>query len=144
MKKLKYIGITVLVLGAIIAILINNKSNVQAKSKNQVIDAYPVTVVTANVQKINENISAVGITAANNDVNVMSETQGRVTAVYAKVGDFKPAGSVLFQIDDELKRASYTLAEANYQKTKKDLERYELLIKQKAATDNQLDRKSVV
>lgn len=139
MKKLKYIGLTVLVLGAIIAVLINNKSKVQAKAKNQVIDAYPVTVVTANYQKINESISAVGVTAANNDVNIMSETQGRVTAVYAKVGDFKPAGSVLFQVDDELKRASYTLAEANYQKTKKDLERYELLIKQKAATDNQFE-----
>lgn len=139
MKRLKYIGLAILVLGVIITTLLYNKSKVQAKSKNQVLDTYAVSVVTVGNQKISENISVVGVTAANNDVNVISETQGRVTAVYAKVGDYKPAGSVLFQVDDELKKASFTLAEANYQKTKKDLERYELLFKQKSATDAQLE-----
>ena len=130
---------TVLVLGAVIAMLLYNKSKVQAKTKAEVINSYPVTVVTVAPQKITENLSSVGVTAAYNDVNVISETQGRVTAVYAKVGDYKPAGAVLFQVDDELKKASYTLAEANYQKAKKDLERYEMLAKTKSATDAQLE-----
>lgn len=139
MKRLKYIGITLVVFAAIITILLYNKSKVQAKSRNQVIDSYSVSVTTVGMQKIEENISAVGVTAANNDVNIMSETQGRVTAVFAKIGDFRTAGSVLFQVDDEVKKASYNLAEANYQKAKKDLDRYELLYKQKSATDAQLD-----
>ena len=139
MKRLKYIGITLVVFAAIITILLYNKSKVQAKSRNQVIDSYSVSVTTVGMQKIEENISAVGVTAANNDVNIMSETQGRVTAVYAKIGDYRSAGSVLFQVDDEVKKASYNLAEANYQKAKKDLDRYELLYKQKSTTDAQLD-----
>lgn len=139
MKRLKYIGITIVVLGAIITMLLYNKSKVQAKTKTDIQSSYPVTVATVAPQKITENLSAVGVTAANNDVNIISETQGRVTAVYAKVGDYKPAGSVLFQVDDELKRANLTLAEANYQKAKKDLERFEMLYKTKSATDAQVE-----
>lgn len=139
MKRLKYIGISVLVVGAIISLLLYNKSKVQAKTKTDVIDSYTVSVATVAMQKITENLSSVGVTAANNDVNVISETQGRVTAVYAKVGDYKTAGSVLFQVDDELKKASYTLAEANYQKAKKDLERFEQLYKTKTTTDAQVE-----
>jgi RND family efflux transporter MFP subunit len=139
MKRLKYIGMAIVVLGAIVAMLLYNKAKVQAKTKPDVIDSYSVSVTTVAIQKISENISSVGVTAAYNDVNVISETQGRVTAVYAKVGDYKPAGSVLFQVDDEVKKANFNLAEANYQKTKKDLERYEMLVKQKSATDAQYE-----
>jgi len=139
MKKLKYIGITLLIIGAAATVLLYNKAKVQAKSKVDVIDSYAVSVVSAGIQKVDDNVSSVGVIAANNDVNIMSETQGRVTAVYAKVGDYKKAGSVLFQIDDEVKKANFAMAEANYQKTKKDLERYELLYKQKSATDAQYE-----
>jgi len=54
----------------------------------------------------------------------MSETSGKVTGVLVNVGDYKKAGSVLFQVDDELRKAAYMSAEANYIKAKKDLERF--------------------
>ncbi|NWF90332.1 MAG: efflux RND transporter periplasmic adaptor subunit, partial [Ignavibacteriaceae bacterium] len=85
-------------------------------------------------------LSLVGNIIANNDVNVNTETAGKVTAVYAKVGDYKTAGSVLFQVDDELKKAAFLSAEANYEKAKKDYERFQNLYQQKSASDVQLDQ----
>jgi RND family efflux transporter MFP subunit len=81
----------------------------------------------------------VGTIVANNDVNVVSETQGRVTGVRAKVGDYVKAGTVLVQVDDELKQAALTAAEVNYEKTKKDYERYQTLSKKNTITASQLD-----
>ena len=69
---------------------------------------------------------------AHNDVAVMSEAQGRVIGVYAKVGDYKSQGSLLIQLDGELKLATFKTAEANYEKVKKDYERFEALYKEKS------------
>ena len=70
---------------------------------------------------------------------VISETIGKVTAVKADVGDHVNAGSVLVVVDDELKLAGFKAAEVNYEKAKKDLERYEALNKSKAVTDNEIE-----
>lgn len=140
MKQLKYIGITLLVAAGIIAVLLHNKAAIQAKTNAEVKDAYYVSTAKAAVQKISENISFVGTVAANGDVNIVSETQGKVTGLFFKVGEFKKAGSVLVQIDDELKRASYQTAEANYQKAKKDYDRYKALLDQKSVTETQFDQ----
>jgi RND family efflux transporter MFP subunit len=140
MKQLKYIGITLLVAAGIIAILLHNKAAIQAKTNAEVKDAYYVSTAKAINQKISENISFVGTVAANGDVNIVSETQGKVTGLFFKVGEFKKAGSVLVQIDDELKRASYQTAEANYQKAKKDYDRYKALLDQKSVTETQFDQ----
>ena len=99
-----------------------------------------VSVDHAVKKTLSKTLSIVGIINANNDVNVISETQGKVTQVFAKVGDYKPAGSVLVQVDDELKKAALMSAEANYEKAKKDYERFQDLFKQKSATDAQLDQ----
>ena len=140
MQKVKYILITVVVFAGIIAILMHNKSAIQAKTNIDLKDAYYVSVAKATTQKINENISFVGTVAANYDVNIVSETSGKVTGLYFKVGEYKSAGSVLVQIDDELKRANFQTAEANYLKAKKDFERYKSLFEQKSVTDAQLDQ----
>jgi RND family efflux transporter MFP subunit len=82
----------------------------------------------------------VGNITANNDVNIISETAVKITAVFTKVGDYKQAGSVLFQVDDELKKAAFMSAEANFEKAKKDYERFLTLYQQKSVTDSQLDQ----
>jgi len=127
MKKRRVIVASVVFLAAIVAILLYNRSRIQAKSRSEVITSVPVSVVKATRQQLSENVSLVGTITANNDVAIVSETVGRVVGVFAKVGDDKPAGSVLIQIDDELKSAAFATAEANYQRAKKDLERYQSL-----------------
>lgn len=140
MKKWKLTTGAVVVIAVIIALLFYNKHRMAKATPKGIQDVYYVSVEQAAKKSLSETLSIVGVINANNDVNIISETQGKVTQVYVKVGDFKPAGSVLFQVDDELKKAALMSAEANYEKAKKDYERFNDLYKQKSATDAQLDQ----
>jgi RND family efflux transporter MFP subunit len=139
MKKLRIIIFAVIVLATIIGILLFNRSRHAVEVGTPMLKDVPVTVATVTRQKVQEVLSLVGTITANNDVNVVSETQGRVTAVRAKVGDFVRAGTVLVQVDDELKQAALTAAEVNYEKAKRDYERYQALLKKNTITVAQLD-----
>jgi RND family efflux transporter MFP subunit len=137
MKKVKVVVIGVLVFGLVVSILLNNRARISAKSKDDTLSALPVTVVPAVRQKLADSLSLVGTITGNNDVAVVAETQGRVTAVLAQVGDFKAAASPLLQLDDELKRAEFEKAQVNYDRAKRDMERFKALREQNAATDLQ-------
>jgi membrane fusion protein (multidrug efflux system) len=139
MKRMKWIGIVLLVVAAIIFILLRNKNLNEARIA-QKIDVVPtVTVVRAHRGQIDENLALVGNAVANRDVMVIAETIGRVTAVHADVGDRVPAGTILVQVDDELKLAAFRTAEVNFEKAKKDLQRYEALYKTRTVTDNEIE-----
>ncbi len=135
MRRVKAIGIGVLVLGTIVTILLYNKTQMQAKSKTTVITSYPVSVANVTKSQLSETLSLVGTIAANSDVAIVSETQGRVVAINANVGDFKSSGAMLVQIDDELKKAEFIKAEVNYERAKKDAERFKSLREERAATE---------
>jgi RND family efflux transporter MFP subunit len=140
MKKWKLTAGAVFVLAVIVALLFYNKHRMAKATPKGIQDVYYVSVENAAKKELSESLSLVGVITANNDVNVISETQGKVTAVFAQVGDYKTAGSVLVQVDDELKKAALMSAEANYEKAKKDYERFQELYKQKSASDSQLDQ----
>ncbi len=137
MKKLKYFIISFLIVGGVIAILFSNRAKLQAKSKNEKIESYPVSVASVENKSVDRNLQLVGTIEASNDVAIISEAQGKVVGVFAKVGDYKSKGSTLIQLDNELKLAAFKTAEVNYEKAKKDFERYEALYNQKAVTDAQ-------
>ncbi|MBK7981474.1 MAG: efflux RND transporter periplasmic adaptor subunit [Ignavibacteriae bacterium] len=139
MKKSKYIIIAVVMFVAVILLLFYNKKKIQAQSKIEYREKFYVSVAKAESKIPTENISLVGTITANNDVNIISETSGRVTQVLANVGDYKQAGSVIVQVDDELKKAAYSSALANYEKSKKDFERMQSLLESKSASDVQFD-----
>ncbi len=136
-SKLKIIVIGVVVLGGVVLVLLNNRMHLTAKAKTDEFSSPPVSVVQARRQKLAESLSLIGTITGNNDVAIVAETQGRVTAVLAQVGDFRAAGSPLMQIDDELKRAEYQKTEVNYERAKRDMERFKALRDQNAATDAQ-------
>jgi RND family efflux transporter MFP subunit len=139
MKNWKAITSVIVVLAVIVAILLINKRKMAANTAGAIKDVYYVSVEKASKKVLSESLILVGTVTANNDVNIISEAAGKITGVFVKVGDYKSAGSVLFQVDDELKKAAFMSAEANYIKVKKDYERIEALFQQKAATDSQLD-----
>ena len=140
MKRFAVISTVVVIVGIVSAILMTNKATSNDKSTNTIETAHSVSVVTASSQHIMENFSLVGTIAANNDVVVMSETQGRVVKVNAEVGDFKPAGSVLVEVDDEIKETAYKTAQMTYEKAKKDLDRYESLYKEGSISESQIEQ----
>ncbi|TAK06548.1 MAG: efflux RND transporter periplasmic adaptor subunit [Candidatus Manganitrophaceae bacterium] len=139
MKKLAVTAAIVLALGAIIAVLLGNKAEIDARAKNDAPSAFPVSTLAVGKQKMTERLSLVGTVTANNDVAVVSETQGRITAVLAQIGDHKQAGEILIHIDDELKQANLASAEVHYQKAKKDLDRFETLHHEGIVPDAQLE-----
>jgi RND family efflux transporter MFP subunit len=139
MKNWKAITAVIVVLAVIIAVLFMNKRRMAANAAGAIKDVYYVSVEKASKKVLSESLILVGTVTANNDVNIISEAAGKITNVFVKVGDYKSAGSVLFQVDDELKKAAFMSAEANYIKSKKDYERIQALFQQKAATDSQLD-----
>lgn len=138
-NKLKYTALTIAVFAIIVAILLHNRAQIKAESKNETIDAYPVNVSTVVSKELTHQVNLVGTITANNDVPIVSEAEGKVTKVFANVGDYKAAGAVLVQLDDELKNAAFKTAEANFEKAKKDYERFQALTKENSATDSQLE-----
>jgi len=139
MKNWKTIVGIVVALAIIVSILVINKRKLSASTSGGVNVALYVSVEKASKKNLTSSLTLTGTVNAYNDLNIMSETSGKVTGVLVNVGDYKKAGSVLFQVDDELRKAAYMSAEANYIKAKKDLERFGDLYKQKSASDAQYD-----
>ena len=116
------------------------KSDKQSDSGEAISTSYSVSVVQAARLNVAGQFSQVGTIAGYNDVMVVSETSGRVVKVDAEVGDFKKAGSVLVEVDSELKEAAFKAAQVSYEKAQKDIERYESLYKEASISDNHAKR----
>lgn len=139
MKRFLPYIIGLLILCGIIAVLMHNKSVSNERAKNDVQISPAVTISAATSQLLGDTLALVGTTVANSDVNVVSEAAGRIVAVHFNTGDHVAAGAVLYQIDDELKRAALQTAEANGEKAKKDLQRLEFLRQEKTAGEAQYE-----
>jgi RND family efflux transporter MFP subunit len=139
MNRTKVTIVVIVALAILILVLFYNKSRMAAKSSVSIRGAIPVSVRTVVKEKVTNAQTLIGTITAYRDVAIVSETQGRVVRVEAEVGQYREAGSTIVQVDDELKQAALASAETNYEKAKKDLERYESLSKQNAATDQQLE-----
>ncbi len=142
MTKYRLLSISVVVLGVSLGFIMNSqtKNETPISSGTGIITAYSVSVVTAAKHSVSDNFSLMGTIAANNDVVIMSETQGRVVKVNAQVGEYKTAGSVIVEVDDELKEANYKAAKMSYEKAKNDLDRYEALYKDKSISESQIEQ----
>lgn len=115
------------------------RSKTEPVSQNQISTEVPVSVAVVKREKLTSYLSLVGTINADNDVNVVSQTQGEVKSVNAKVGDYVAAGTVLVQVDDEIKKSNLATAEINYQKAKRDYERNETLYQENSISASQLD-----
>lgn len=140
MKTVKGILITLLVLGGIGFVLMNNKAKSDAKAaRKDVMTTLPVSVAKVERKDIAQDLSVVGTIAVNSEVTVLSETQGRILRMPFSVGDHVSKGSVLAQVDDELKRTQLAAAQVGYDKAKSDLNRYSQLVGDLAVSDQQIE-----
>jgi RND family efflux transporter MFP subunit len=97
--------------------------------------AIAVSVSNPALKSVQGEMSFNGTLHAEDEVQVVAETAGKVTGVFVKVGSRVEKGDVLVQIDDELKRASFETAQAAYDKSKADWDRAQDLYKQKVISD---------
>jgi RND family efflux transporter MFP subunit len=139
MKKMMVILFFILSIILIIWILHSNRQKMQEMSKIDQLDSYPVSVFIVKKQKIADSLSQVGEIVAENDVAVISETRGKITAVMADVGSYISAGQPIVKVDDELPKARFLAAQNNYEKAKKDFERFEVLYREDVISDSQLE-----
>lgn len=139
MTKMKLIlGVAAVIL-AIVIILFLNKASRESQIENAVLENISVSTAQAKIDTVKESLEIIGTIFASNDVAVISETQGKTLNVFAKVGDYVKAGTVIASIDEELKLAAFTTAKVNYEKAKKDLQRVEALFKESNVSDSDME-----
>lgn len=139
--KTRIIIISVIVIALLIVLIVRSKIELNASSQGGVIStSTAVSIYKVTRQPVNNRFSLVGTLNGFNDVIVLSETQGRVVKVNVEVGQFVKAGSVLVEVDSETKEATFKTAEVNYEKSKKDLERYEALYTEHSISDSQIEQ----
>lgn len=141
MKKLIYIIVVVLVIGAIAFTLANNKKEMAetAAIAEQTSDAIPVVLTEAKTSDIDKSFTAQGTFLPVQDLILLSETQGQVLKLYKQNGDNVRAGELLAQVENQTLRAEVMRAEASYTKAKRDLERFTNLAEGDAITKRQLE-----
>ncbi len=97
-----------------------------------------VSIVHPTEKTVQNILTFNGTIRAENEVDVVAETQGIVIKVYAETGTHVVKNDVLAQIDDELKISSYKTAQVAYDKSKSDWGKAQDLFTQKVISDSDL------
>ncbi len=143
MKKVIIIIIVIAAsIGAIAYVLTNNKKKNEEKTAFIAKGGGAVAVNVAKVEKkvIDLDFSANGNFIPNQELNFLSESAGRVKAIYVKEGSRVSKGQVLARIDAEIINTDRETAEANYQNAVKDQARYQSSYATGGVTQQQLDQ----
>lgn len=142
LKKLSGIFIFIVILGLVIVKLMANKKE-QDKELRALLDynvTTPVEVVSADYGTVQIQLTENGVTQSDKQIEVLSETQGRVIAVAGESGDKIAAGQVLLQVEQEVIQSQLQLAKENLAKAAKDLQRFKKLASVNAVTKQQLEQ----
>lgn len=138
-KNIIWIVVAVVVVGAIAFKLIGNKQKVDSRSEVKVVETeIAVTVVSAQVKEVSDELQFVGTANPDKNVTVAAESPGKIVSLNFKLGDYVSRGAVLASIDDVNRRLSVENAELNYKKAKDDYERYQVLRQGDAVSETQL------
>jgi RND family efflux transporter MFP subunit len=118
------------------------------KQSGKGIESLPLSVKIQVVAPaaISQSLVVSGTLVGENEATVVSETQGKVVAVKAQVGDWLAKGQTILQVENDLKlvaleqaKAQLMAAQTNYDKAQKDLKRYDDLFAQQIATQNDIE-----
>lgn len=99
----------------------------------------PVRVVTVEPEWLAPQLEVSGILMPLREMPVISETVGRVVAVYKRRGDRVAEGELIAKVDDELLRVKLEAVEANIAKLRKDRERLSNLIEGEVAPRSKME-----
>jgi membrane fusion protein, multidrug efflux system len=141
MKTIKRIGILVIIIGAFAFSLYHNKQLIEKNKKltEQSKIIIPVMVTPVKTDLLNIDFSQTGTFNATHELTLMAEGQGRIMDVLVDVGDNVRTGQTIARIDEALAKSQFELAEANFEKMKKDMGKFEQLVKREAITTSQYE-----
>jgi membrane fusion protein (multidrug efflux system) len=100
----------------------------------------PVIVSPVSVQRIEEQVEAVGTTRASQAVEIVPLASGRVVDLTFDSGQQVAEGAILLTLDDDIEKANLDEAEAKLKQTQLALERAESLRRNKTVSQAQLDQ----
>lgn len=140
MKKSIIIGAVILALfGAMAWTLASNKKEINSRKEVKITDdRIAVTVASAQEREISNLLELVGMAEPDKEVVVASESAGKIVQINFNMGDLVSKGTVLAKVDDVYKRLAFENAQLNYNKNKEDYERYQVMRKGDAISENQL------
>jgi membrane fusion protein (multidrug efflux system) len=106
--------------------------------------AVPVVLAEARREAVSETLSLVGTLAANEMVEIKSETDGTVEKILFDEGVAVKAGDLLIQLDESKLAASVAEAEANFNLSRTTYERNQQLLRDKLVSQQQYDEAASV
>jgi membrane fusion protein (multidrug efflux system) len=102
--------------------------------------AVQVVAVEAQRQPVSESLSLVGTLAANEMVEIKSETDGMVEEINFKEGERVEKGRLLFKLDESKLAASVAEAEANFKLSQANFVRSRELVKERLISQQEFDQ----
>jgi membrane fusion protein, multidrug efflux system len=102
--------------------------------------AVQVVAVEAKRQPISESLSLVGTLAANEMVEIKSETDGMVAEINFKEGERVEKGRLLIKLDESKLAASVAEADANFKLSQANFVRSRELVKDKLVSQQEFDQ----
>jgi len=144
MKYLKIILPTLLILAGLIwgygKLQANKEIIDQEASKTEVrIAKIPVTTVLVAEETIKNDLELIGTFEARKELSIIAESQGRITRLNIKEGQYVRKGQAIASIDNTTMQSQLATAKATLQKAKKDVERFENLLSKGAISQTQYE-----
>jgi RND family efflux transporter MFP subunit len=140
----KYILLILLIIFSLTVawILRENKKtlNVEGQLSESSVEVLPVNVEEVKRRDISERFVFSGILKPAKELMVISQTQGMVEEIFYELGDYVRKGAVIVKVDSELLGAQFKVTEANYEKAKKDIARFEKMAQVDGVTRDQLEK----
>jgi RND family efflux transporter MFP subunit len=118
------------------------------KQANAATASVPLSVKIQIMQPapITQNLQVSGTLVGENEATVVSETNGKIIAVKAQVGDWLAKGQTIVQVENDLKfvaleqaKAQFMTAQTNLEKAQADLKRFEDLFKEQISTQHDIE-----
>ncbi len=140
--KRKLIKITIVLAILLLAMGYIIKHFYPSKNSNDAFQMPPMVVESTTVEQKNwqPNLQAVGSLVALNGITLTSETTGRVTQIYFHSGDFVKKDTPLVQLDDALIRTQLQEANAEFQLSLGDYQRFASLYKKHIIAQADFDK----
>jgi len=144
MKIVKIIIPFILILGLgmwIFSTLKANKEviNEKAQLEEEVVTEVPVRVALVERLAIDNSLNLTGNFKARKELNIIAEAQGGISGLTIEEGQQISKGQIVAKIDDTSIQSQLATAKSSLEKAKKDVERYERLVKAGAVSQLQYE-----
>ena len=137
LKRVLQIGIPVVIVGAIVIPRLDFSSDKETSTPTTAVKAasrgaLPVSGIVASMSTSGNGIPVTGLLVANEEVELVSETAGKVVKIAFEEGTLVKKGTLLVKVDDSDLQAQLARAEFQKELLAAKLERQRILLKRES------------